>query len=494
MRALLSLLTVLLLPSMSLAAEMYESFPDRIFPEDRYVIFSHGLIAEGNDPRPVHPELGVYDLPAIRTALFEDGGFHLVSHQRPKDTDIHSYVDTLESWVRRLVAAGVAPTRITLVGFSRGAQLTAYAASRLRALGIGTALMGVCTDGDLRATPPVELGGPVLSIYETTDLVGSCNRLAERSRLASFEEVAISTGKKHGAFYLPRPEWIGPLRTWIAKTNRTTNADGAVTIPRSLLFTMHSKTLDRTYDLHVKLPPSYGKAEQGPVRYPVLYMNDATYNFQVAAGITHLPMNARTIEDVILVGIGYSHGDSGDDSRARDYTPTENPAFTRRTGGARAYLQFVEEEVIPLIESQFRADPERRAYAGHSFGGLFGAYVLLTKPQLFRFYILSSPSFWYDSHVIQRFDRTYAEGNRDLNARVYVTIGGLESPSTGKARYDMVQDVRDFGARMKSRRYPSLQLRTAVIEGANHETVFPAALMNGILWHFARDRSLAFDY
>jgi dienelactone hydrolase len=74
----------------------------------------------------------------------------------------------LDGWVRRLLAAKVAPGRITLVGFSRGGQITALASSRL----------------------------------------------------ASFEEVAISTGKKHGAFYQPLPEWVGPLRAWIEKTSR----------------------------------------------------------------------------------------------------------------------------------------------------------------------------------------------------------------------------------------------------------------------------------
>jgi acetyl esterase/lipase len=143
----------------------------------------------------------------------------LIAHHRPKSTDVDAYVDTLESWVRSLVAAGVAPERITLVGFSRGAQLTARASSRLRTLGVGTALMGVCSEGDFVADPPVVLADPVLSIYETTDVVRSCAGLARRSGLKSFEEIAISTGKRHGAFYRPLPEWLVPLKAWIARTN-----------------------------------------------------------------------------------------------------------------------------------------------------------------------------------------------------------------------------------------------------------------------------------
>lgn len=49
---------------------------------------------------------------------------------------------------------------------------------------------------------------------------GSCAALAQRSRLASFEEVAISTGKQHGAFFEPRPEWINPLKVWIVRASQ----------------------------------------------------------------------------------------------------------------------------------------------------------------------------------------------------------------------------------------------------------------------------------
>jgi hypothetical protein len=34
-------------------------------------------------------------------------------------------------------------------------------------------------------------------------------------RPQSFEEIAISTGKLHGAFYLPLSEWISPLLDWV---------------------------------------------------------------------------------------------------------------------------------------------------------------------------------------------------------------------------------------------------------------------------------------
>ncbi len=204
------------------AIQLYEQFPNHIYASQRYVIFSHGFIAEGDDPKPVSPKFGLYDFPALKQALFLGGGFNLIAVQRKKNLPIETHVSQLESWVHGLRAAGVPASRITIVGFSRGAQITAMASSHLVAEGINTALLAICADSDFvdDANKPVSLGGNFLSIYETSDQYGSCAKVAKRSHLTSFKEVAISTGKSHGAFFEPRPDWIKPLKEWIAETNR----------------------------------------------------------------------------------------------------------------------------------------------------------------------------------------------------------------------------------------------------------------------------------
>ena len=212
--------SLLLIPLSGRAVELYDQFPTAIHADERYVIYSHGLIVEGTDPKPISPKFGQYDFPAIKQALFNEGGFNLIAYQRPKNTDFDGYVETLKSWVNRLLDAGVRPSRISLVGFSRGGQMTAYASSDLASKGINTALLAICTEGDFARDPPLVLGGNLLSIYETSDEVGSCNKLAARSHLVSFKEFALSTGKKHGAFFQPLPDWVKPLKSWIANTNR----------------------------------------------------------------------------------------------------------------------------------------------------------------------------------------------------------------------------------------------------------------------------------
>jgi hypothetical protein len=134
-RFFLVLVYILLIPITCRAVEIYDSFPRTIHADERYVIYSHGLIVEGDNPRPISPKYGRYDFPGIKQAIFSAGGFNLIASQRPKNSDFDAYVGTLKSWVARLIGAGVAPSRITL---------TAFASRDLESAGINTALLAVC--------------------------------------------------------------------------------------------------------------------------------------------------------------------------------------------------------------------------------------------------------------------------------------------------------------------------------------------------------------
>jgi hypothetical protein len=73
-----SIVLLLLVPISSRAVEIYDRFPDAIHANERYVIYSHGFIVEGDDPKPISPQYGQYDFPAIKQALFTEGGFNLI--------------------------------------------------------------------------------------------------------------------------------------------------------------------------------------------------------------------------------------------------------------------------------------------------------------------------------------------------------------------------------------------------------------------------------
>ncbi len=166
-------------------------------------------------------------------------------------------------------------------------------------------------------------------------------------------------------------------------------------IERSRVYTFASA--QHSYDVFVRLPQGYDKPENAQRKYPVVYLTDGPYTFEVAAGVTRVPIGHDTFEPIILVGLGYAQGEDPAVSRERDLTPyvdARNKPYP--TGGARAYLDFLKTQVLPVIEKTYRIDANRRTLAGQSYGGLFGGWVLLTEPALFRNYILTSPSLWYN--------------------------------------------------------------------------------------------------
>jgi len=209
---------VILLASLqpALAGDLFTNFPSDIDADASYVVYSHGLIVAGESPTPVHPDWGKYDFPGIKSVLAAGGNYHLVAHHRPKNTEVGPYVEQFGNWVRLLVSKGVNPERITLIGFSRGGEITARTASELRPLPINTVLLATCWKHGIQDQPAIKLSGRFLSIFETTDVALTCEKVADRSdELTDFKEVAISTGDGHGAFFRPRSEWIDPLLSWL---------------------------------------------------------------------------------------------------------------------------------------------------------------------------------------------------------------------------------------------------------------------------------------
>lgn len=243
----------------------------------------------------------------------------------------------------------------------------------------------------------------------------------------------------------------------------------------------------RDYQVFVALPASYEKEPSR--RYPVLYVTDADYAFAMVKQIARrLNGHGPAIEDFILVGLSYSVGDHGMPSRRRDYTPTPNGPGSDVAKGVhgegKQYLEYLKHSAMPFIAGKYRTDEARRLFLGHSYGGLLGAQALLTDPDMFAGYVLGSPSFWYDNKVMWSFEKRYAKSHKDLPAKVYLYVGEYEDMKPGDARYatryNMVTDARYFEKTLKSRQYPSLQLKLDVLNDEDHLSVAPRGFTHGL--------------
>lgn len=196
------------------AGTIYTDIPESPESKSIYLIYLHGRIIENYGPRPTDSRFGLYDYPAILEALSARGAT-VISAQRPPETDMNKYAGIVVAQVEELIAGGVQPENIVVVGFSKGGGIAMRVSSFMRRPQVRFVLLAACHDGPV--APPLRLTGHILSVYETSDtLAGSCKPLADQSpKSESFEEIEISTGKLHGAFYMPLPVWVDPVLDWV---------------------------------------------------------------------------------------------------------------------------------------------------------------------------------------------------------------------------------------------------------------------------------------
>lgn len=261
-------------------------------------------------------------------------------------------------------------------------------------------------------------------------------------------------------------------------------------IENSAVIPIRAKASGRDYEIFVKTPPGYDKSENLGRRYPVLYLTDGLYTFQVASGLSRVPFSQGLFKEFVIVGLSWAKGDPPADSRRRDLTPWRDPQVKGETGGGPAHFAFLKDEVMPLVERRYRVDPTNRTLAGQSYGGIFGLWIVFHAPETFQNYILTSPSIWFASKQALKDEATYAAGHKDLKARIYLTTGSREHPGAGGCpgcEHDLVGDQALLAEALKSRNYPGLSVRTGLAEDGFHETTFPIGLMRGMQWLYLKD-------
>jgi len=254
-------------------------------------------------------------------------------------------------------------------------------------------------------------------------------------------------------------------------------------IPRSNVVDLVDPVSGRTYPLFIKLPKSYQSNKDK--LYPVIYLTDAWYSFQIVSGSTRFPMNTGKMKEAIIVGISYSKGSRGPSSRIRDYTPTSDPSWKLQTGEAEQHATFIEKTVFPYIKSSYRVDTLNRTYVGNSLGGLFGAYILFNKAKMFKNYILGSPSVWFKNNDILSVNAKMSHGEH----KVFVAVGAEETPKFSASKHDMVLGAKSLMAKISHTNFPETEVRFLEIQGANHDTAFPTTAIQGLYWLLKNDSS-----
>lgn len=203
-----------------------------------------------------------------------------------------------------------------------------------------------------------------------------------------------------------------------------TNAQESSTQPLQIgeIKTVYSSVLNEERRLNVYLPDSIDRTKS----YPVIYLLDGSYHedFLHIAGLVQFYHMTFQMPEVILIGIENI-------DRKRDFThPTTVEELKQAyptTGHSDPFIQFVETELKPYVEQQYKTNGTNYLI-GQSLGGLLATEILLKKPELFSHYLIISPSLWWDDQsLINQADGLIRQQTQH-DRFVYIAVGGKEHP------------------------------------------------------------------
>ena len=201
---------------------------------------------------------------------------------------------------------------------------------------------------------------------------------------------------------------------------------------------VRSTILGEERTILVSTPSRYG---QGQERYPVLYMTDGDAHLTHARGTVDFLARNGLMPDLIIVGVTNTN-------RTRDLAPTRwaqpvpgNPGRTAALGGgADAFLDFFEKELIPYVDGHYRTAPYR-IFAGHSLGGLLALYTLMARPDMFNAVIAASPALlWDDGFIVQR-AHEFLKDRKELPRTLFVTMADEEQFQPAPSRFEQLRTI-----------------------------------------------------
>lgn len=228
----------------------------------------------------------------------------------------------------------------------------------------------------------------------------------------------------------------------------------------SLVFTeFYSQQLAEQRRLIIHLPLNYVK--EPTKKYPVMYVLDGgSQDVHTSAQIAVLA-NAELIPECIVVGILNTKT-----SRNRGQTPpfmqTETDDAQSPNGEGDKFLVFIEKEVIPKIDSNYRTNGYR-TLSGHSRGGLFVLYSLMAKPALFNArFCHSTPAWRFNDQLIKQVDGFLKTKKLHTQTFLFMSAGADETENIKGA-------LARLSAVFKADRNPMLVWHSYLTPFANHQ-------------------------
>ncbi len=153
-------------------------------------------------------------------------------------------------------------------------------------------------------------------------------------------------------------------------------------------------------------------------------------------------------------------------NRAKDMWPTNTAYYPEpNIPGAKVFLDFIEEELIPYIEDNYQTSQER-VICGQSLSGVFVLYGFLTKPEIFDSYIVCSGGFpACEDYFKTLYDIAFQKPEKFYGKKVFIT-NGLKDPLDPEGKIH--QQMLDFSNSVRENIGNSISYKYSTYEQEGH--------------------------
>ena len=194
-------------------------------------------------------------------------------------------------------------------------------------------------------------------------------------------------------------------------------------------------------EIKISLPEEYNYFPNR--KYKVIYLfdaqSDSLFNYVVATQNYLLNNSLVFISPCIIVGIETKNRQYEFLPKNKTQQPFKDYGETVKLGGADIFIEHLKNEIIPLINKNYRTNNYNIA-VGHSLGGTFPIYGLAKDSELFNAIIAASPNLYYDNEQILNLieeKENYKKLEHKFLYVGYAKEGNLENrfyPSTEKLK------------------------------------------------------------
>jgi len=234
------------------------------------------------------------------------------------------------------------------------------------------------------------------------------------------------------------------------------NAVGPIVIGD--IIEIDSKILNEKRNIFIYTPIGYDQSQD---KYPVLYILDGETHFFHASAMVNFQSGNQVMPRTIVVGIPNT-------KRMHDFTPTLEEGRAAG-GGADNFIAFMEQELIPYIDENYRTH-EYKTLFGHSLCGMFSIYTLFSNPDLFNSHISVSPYLMFDNEYVIKNAKKKLKDQPNINKQLFITIG--DEP-------DYTESLNLF-TNLLTRKAKSLTWKLRKFEDEDHGTVPLLSLLEGL--------------